>query len=237
MAERIIELEKSIIVAADVEVDKLDNLILATSTVEGIGGYKIGLVLALTNGLPQTVERIRKTTDLPIIYDHQKAGNDIPAMGDKFVKVCKDSGVDAVILFPFGGIVTEVAWIHACQDQGLGVLVGAHMTQQGFLESEGGSVADNAPDRIFTLAANEGVRDFVVPGNKIEFVEHYKKLLDDLLGESTFSLYAPGFITQGGEVSGFALAAGGRWHAIVGSAIYEAKNIRVTTLQMAKAVR
>ena len=45
--------------------------------------------------LKKVVDEIRKLTKLPIIYDHQKAGTDIPDTGDGFMKACKDSGVDA----------------------------------------------------------------------------------------------------------------------------------------------
>ena len=237
MTERIIATDRSVIVAADVEASKLSELVKKTCVVEGIGGYKVGLELALEKGLPEVVARVKDNTALPVIYDHQKAGNDIPDMGSKFAQVCKGSGVDAVILFPFAGAKTERDWIHACQDKDLGVLVGAHMTQPEFLYSEGGSVADQAPEKIFTIAAEAGVRDFVVPGNKTEYVQGYKQLLGGLLGEGNFTLYAPGFITQGGEISDFAKAAGDKWHAIVGSAIYKAVDMTAAARQMTKNIK
>ncbi len=224
--------DRSVIVAADVESSRLLGLVKNTYLVEGIGGYKIGLPLVLEQGLPRIVGQVKEHTGLPAIYDHQKAGNDIPAMVAEFARVCRNSGVDAVILFPFGGVKTERDWIQACQDQELVVLVGAHMTQPEFLVSEGGFVADGSPDRIFEIAAEEGVRDFVVPGNKVEYVEHYRQLFEKLVGEGNFTLYAPGFITQAGKVTDFAKEAGDRWHAIVGSAIYNAVNINEAARQM-----
>jgi len=235
--EKIIQLDRSVVVAADVEASKLSDLVRQTCVVEGIGGYKVGLALALEEGLPRIVGQVKEETDLPVIYDHQKAGNDIPAMGAEFAKICRKAGVDAIILFPFGGAKTERDWIHAAQDQDLGVLVGAHMTQPEFFHSEGGSVADDAPQKIFTIAAQEGVKDFVVPGNKLEYVQKYTDLFDDILGPGNFTLYAPGFITQGGEISDFAKAAGDRWHVIVGSAIYKAVNINEAAEQMTKQIR
>ncbi len=237
MSERIVHLDKSVVVAADVEASKLSKLVEETCIVEGIGGYKVGLSLALEEGLARVVGTVKDHTGLPVIYDHQKAGNDIPAMGAEFARVCKRSGVDAVILFPFAGEATERDWIKACQDKHLGVLVGAHMTQPKFLWSEGGSLADEAPERIFTIAAQEGVTDFVVPGNKVEYVDRYRTLFEGILGKGNFTLYAPGFITQGGEISDFAKAAGDKWHAIVGSAIYKAVDMRATTEQMTRQLR
>ena len=167
---------------------------------------------------------IREYTDLPIIYDHQKGGNDIPGMGKTFAKVVADGGVDSAILFPFGGRLTEKTWIEACRDAGLVVLVGGHMTQKEFLASEGGFIDDNSPEEIYAQAAVCGVRHFVVPGNKIEYVEKYRKLLEKILGVGNFVLWAPGFISQNGEITEFAEKAGDNWMAIVGGAIYNADN-------------
>lgn len=236
MAERLIPRDKSVIVAADVEAIKFPELVRATCLVEGIGGYKVGFELALEQGLPKTVSIVREHTDLPVIYDHQKAGNDIPATGMNFARVCKKSGIDAIILFPFTSPVTELQWIKESQDAGLTVLVGGHMTHEQFLESEGGFIANDSPDRIYTIAAENGVRDFVVPGNKVEYVEQYHTLLEGILGADNFTLYAPGFITQKGEISEFAKAAGEKWHAIVGSAIYNAVDLTKSAKQMTSQI-
>ena len=237
MTERIIPLDKSVIVAADIKFSKLTELIEDTYLTEGIGGYKIGLTLALEKGLPGAVGKIKNKTNLPIIYDHQKGGNDIPELGFKFAKVSKDSGVDAVILFPFVGPKSESDWIHACQDAGLGVIVGAHMTHKDFLKSQGGFIQDNIPDKIFTIAAENGVRDFVIPGNNVLLVRHYKELFDSLLGKDNFTLYAPGFITQGGVISEFANVAGDKWHAIVGRDIYNAPDIRSAAREITRKIK
>lgn len=224
--ERLTEKDQAVIVAADVTTMKeLEQLVKETCKVPGIAGYKIGLALALTYGIKKVVTIIRKHTDLPIIYDHQKAGNDIPEMGSTFATVVARGGVDAAILFPFGGRLTEKTWIQACKDAGLVVLVGGHMTQKQFLKSEEGFIADDSPEEIYTQAALSGVTNFVVPGNKIDFVEKYRQLLEDILGVGNFVLWAPGFISQNGEITEFAKKAGDKWRAIVGSAIYKADNI------------
>jgi orotidine-5'-phosphate decarboxylase len=99
-------------------------------------------------------------------------------------------------------------------------MVGGVMTHKQFLVSEGGYISDDAPERIFRQAAQEGVRHFVVPGTKIEWVRTLRGFLVEELGEGNFVLYAPGFLTQGGSISECGQAAGDEWHAIVGSAIY-----------------
>lgn len=238
MTELLVPEERSVEIAADVNTSlDYEDLIKNTHAVEGISGYKVGLTLGLWMSLPDVVAVTREYTKKNIIYDHQKAGNDIPAMGTEFAEVCRLSRVDAVILFPFGGRATEEAWIKASQDKGLKVLVGGHMTQPNFLASEEGYVADNAPDRIYTLAAELGVRDFVVPGNKLEYVVHYRELLEEILGEGKFDLHAPGFITQGGKLSEFAQQAGKRYHGIVGSAIYKAENQTAAARLMTSQLR
>ena len=224
--KRLITRDKAVIVAADVTtMEELENLVTETCDVDGIEGYKIGLALGLTYGIGEVVATIRKHTNLPIIYDHQKAGNDIPEMGSTFATVVARGSVDAAILFPFGGALTEREWIKACQDQNLYVLVGGHMTQREFLSSEGGFIADNAPPRIYSLAAECGVDNFVVPGNKVMFVEKYRNLVEEILGANNYALWAPGFISQKGEITEFAKKAGPVWRAIVGSAIYKANDI------------
>lgn len=219
--QQLIQRSKSVIPACDVsDLDKLKALVQATAKVPGIGAYKVGLELALTYGLPAVVGTIREHSSAPIIYDHQKGGTDIPKLGKRFAEVVKAAGVDAVILFPFGGEDTELQWVDECQQRGLVVIVGGHMTQPKFMASEGGFIADGAPKRMYAIAASHGVTDFVLPGNKPELFDKYRQVLNGMLGEGHYVLYAPGFIIQGGNISETGKKAGDRWHAIVGEAIY-----------------
>ena len=80
----IIKLKKSIIPSCDVDsLEKLDKLVKSTCSVKGIGSYKIGFELVIPFGMEKVVKTIRKHTKLPIIYDHQKAGTDIPEIDRK----------------------------------------------------------------------------------------------------------------------------------------------------------
>ena len=222
----LIKIGRSVIPACDVgTLEKLKELVKATAPIPGIGGYKVGLELTIPFSLTEVVAIIREHSNAPIIYDHQKAATDIPELGPKFARAVKISGADAVILFPFGGAATEEAWIKTCQDAELTVLVGGHMTQARFLESEGGFIADSGPEAIYRLAAEKGVTDFVVPGNKTDYVLKYRQLLEEALGVDKFVLYAPGFISQGGDISETGKVAGANWHAIIGSAIYKKEGV------------
>ncbi len=221
--KRIIEADRSIIPACDVDsLDKLRSLVKATAGVDGIGGYKLGFTLALRYGLPECVKEIRALSDKPLIYDHQKAGTDIPDTGKPFAQACAEAGVDAVILVPMSGPATQVAWTQAAQDAGLSVMVAGEMTHERFLQSDGGYLSNDAPSRILSLAARLGVADFVVPGTKPDKIAQYRTELEKTLGAGNFAFYSPGFVAQGGDLGEGAKAAGKRFHPIVGRAIYNA---------------
>jgi len=227
----IIQTDRSIIPACDVgTITALKQLVESTCSVEGIGGYKIGFELVIPYGMKMVVETIRAFTDLPIIYDHQKAGTDVPFTGEKFARACK--GADAAILFPQAGPETEKAWINALREAGFGVIVGGEMTHQMYLSSEGGFLRDDAPLEMYRVAVQNKVADFVVPGNKPERIRQYRELIEDMGTEPTF--YSPGLVSQRGEITEAAKAAGKRWHAIVGRALYESKDINATAKELTK---
>ena len=231
--QKIIKLNKSIIPSCDVSnLTKLKNLVKETCSVEGIGGYKIGLELCIPYGICQVVDTIRKLTDLPIIYDHQKAATDIPELGEKFARAVK--GVDAVILFPFTGPETERAWIKACRKKKLAVIVGGEMTHNGFLEREGGFISESEALKIYEIAAGEKIADYVVPGNKPDKIMLYKVFLEARGIKPVF--YSPGLIAQGGSINESGKAAGERWHAIVGRALYKSRDIHKSAKEMVKAL-
>ncbi|MEM2174870.1 MAG: orotidine 5'-phosphate decarboxylase / HUMPS family protein [Candidatus Micrarchaeia archaeon] len=226
--------DRSIIVACDVKTfEELENLVKQTCDVEGIGGYKVGSILAVKYSLPKVVEGVRKFTDMPVLYDHQKSMTDIPDLAEDFVSTVKNAGVDALIGFPFSGPLTLEKWIEACKKFNLEVIVGGEMTHPKYKKSEGGYIDDYVLDEIYLQAAKMGVNNFIVPGNKKERVIHYRKILNFVLD---LVFYVPGFVVQGGVVADVAEAAGPRWHAIVGRAIYAAQNVREAAKEMTKQI-
>lgn len=228
---KIIKLDRSIIPSCDFNsIELLKQIVNETSDVEGIGAYKIGFSLVIPFGMEAVINAIREITDLPIIYDHQKAGTDIPDLAEIFIKSVK--GVNAVILFPQAGPETEKAWINAAKKENLGVIVGGEMTHNSYLVKDNGFIADNAPERIYTIAASLGVRDFIVPGNKPDKIKFYR----DMLERINPVFYSPGLIAQGGKLTESAKAAGPRWHAIVGRAIYEQKDMHKATKELVREI-
>ena len=232
LEESVVTMDKSVIPACDVAtLEELEEIVSNTADIDKIGAYKIGFELALAYGLPRVVETIRNHTDKSIIYDHQKGGTDIPATGKKFARVCKESGVDAIILFPQAGPETERAWIYHALNEGLGVIIGGRMTHPAYSESEGGFITDKGAMEMYRIAARAGIINFVVPGNKPEVIEEVKGVIEEE-GISDPIFYAPGFIAQGGNISEAAKVAGPHFHGIVGSGIYKSQDKRAAALEL-----
>ena len=232
-----IGLKRSIIPACDLDsLELFEKLVRETAPLEKIGAYKLGFELGLRFGLPRLVEIVRSKCKCakPLIYDHQKAGTDIPDTGVKFAQTLKSCGIDAVIFFPQAGPVTERAWIEASLTAGLKVIVGGLMTHKGYVRSDGGYLADEAILEMYLTAQRAGVTEFVVPGNKPAEVRKIRAALEAEGAKPVF--YAPGFVAQGGSISEAAQAAGECWHAIVGRGIYETPDIRKAAEELCRAL-
>ncbi len=227
----IIPQQKSIIPACNVSLDLYEKIVKETADLDSLGAYYVGFELGLTYGLPKVVELTRKYTSKPIIYDHQKAGTDIPDTGKNFARVIKNAGIDAVIFFPQSGPETERAWIEAAFGQDLGIIIGGLMTHPKYLRSEGGYLADEAIVEMYLTAAELGVTNFVVPGTRPDDIKRIREILEQRGVLPT--LYVPGLVAQGGSLSDVANVAGNNWHAIIGRVIYQAGDIRKAVLELA----
>ena len=235
--EKIVRAEKSIIVALDrPEIEHASRVVRATYDIEGIGGYKVGSALALNFGLPTAVAAVRAYTDKPVIYDHQKFGSDIPDTGKDVIAAAKSAGVDAIIIFPLSGPASQKAYIESIVRSDLKAIAGGEMTHPNFTYKEGGYIHEQMLAEMYTLSASLGVRDFVVPGNKPARVEFYAGLLGSLI-EGRVSLWAPGFVAQGGVITEAADKAGKSFHAIVGRGITEAEDIRGAAIEFTSQLK
>ena len=224
--------DNGVIPALDVEsVDELRRLVETTHDIEGIVGYKLGVVGALRLGLHGAVQAIRDITDLPILYDHQKAGPDIPDMAGKYASICKDAGVHGLILFPLAGQRAVREFVGNAQREGLIPIVGGALPFEEYYVSGGGYVADDVLERIFALSAMLGVADFVVPANDPETVRrHANSLKANVDGPGVF---LPGIGALGGTIEeAFAAATGCRCYAIVGRGIYGSDDPRASARQL-----
>jgi len=217
-----------IILACDISdtVDLVD-LIKVTNDLEFIQGYKIGMELVVSYGINNVTEVIRRYTDLPIIYDHQKFGTDIPDIcSGKILEILKNAGINGVIIFPQSGIETLKATVKASEENGLIPIVGGEMTHSGYIVGEGGYIADDAPERMYLDAARSGVEYFVIPGTKLESMRKYLFKLKELIKEPKFLF--PGIGKgQGGDIAAaFSAVHPYDSYAIVGRGIYGEKNRR-----------
>ena len=210
-----------IVIAADVpSLESLGELVKNTHSVDGVVGYKVGSGLVLRSGLPSLVGEIRKYTSAMVIYDHQKAGTDIPEMANDFALACRDAGINAAILFPQSGPVTCESFVSALCDQNIITIVGGHMTHQGYMGKGGGYIRDSAPEEMYARAADLGVTEFVVPGNKPNLIRKYVNIIRD--STSNAGIWFPGIGRQGGDIKRATdEMMTFRKYAIVGSSIYK----------------
>lgn len=215
---------RSILPSCDVDLFRFESIVRETSDLKRVGGYKIGAQLALTVGLSTVLRVAREYTEKPIIYDHQKAGTDIPDTADAFMATLAEAGVDAVILFPLAGPATQRAWTQAAAEHGIDVIVGGHISQPNFLSEDGGYIPQASVDQIYALASASGVTDYVVPGNDLGAIARISSIVAKCASEPAF--FIPGLISQGGSVLDVGRVTAGRWHAIIGRAVYERADVR-----------
>ncbi len=243
---------KGIVVACDVNTHEELQALVKNTISTGVSGYKLGY-LSLKRGIEKEVNVILEQAylakrDVEIIYDHQKAGSDVPDTADKFAKQMRTAGVNTVILFAHSGPAVVYSFIKELQKAEVDVMFGAEMTHKFFYSDEGGWIDRERLDYAYGIAAGMGVTKFVVPGTKPNSVLRIRNLLEQpskeyleslnaLMKEvskgewlykpsvSPVTLYAPGFVAQGGKISDAGKVAGKRWRAIVGRAIYEQTGI------------
>lgn len=224
--------DSGVIPALDVEsIDELQRIVEMTHDIEGVVGYKLGIVGALHLGLRKAVQAIQGITDLPVVYDHQKAGPDIPDMAGKYASICKEAGVHSLILFPLAGQRAVREFVGHAQREDLVPIVGGALPFAEYYVGGGGYVADDALERIFALSMTLKVTDFVVPANDPETVRHHAEILK--AGVDVPGVFLPGIGALGGSIEGaFAAAAGCRRYAVIGRGIYKSKDPRASAQRL-----
>ena len=228
------EEEHGIIIACDVfSLQKFEELVEKTCHIEGVVGYKVGAILGLTYGLKKLTSVVKEHCSLPTIYDHQKAGTDIPQMAEKFAKACSDADIKGFIIFPQAGPKMEEAFINAVLKENMTPLVGGEMTHPAYIEKEGGFMRNDAPEEMYKIGASMGVEYFILPGNRIEAIKKYHSLLSSMIENPRYCM--PGIGRQGGEIGKtFSLLKGFPAYAIIGSSIYNSKDITKATKEFCK---
>ncbi|MBI5511860.1 MAG: orotidine 5'-phosphate decarboxylase [Deltaproteobacteria bacterium] len=211
---------KKLIPALDIgDLDEAVTLVAAVDALPEVYGYKVGFALGLSFGLPKVCAAIRARSQKPIIYDHQKAGTDIPDTGSLYAQTLSTAGVTEAIIFSHAGPQTQAAWIDALRNEGLKIIVGGVMTHPRFLASEGGYLVDDRILDAYKLAADKGVTAFVVPLTKPDIVQAIARRLGD---GGQWEFYSPGLGAQGGSVT--SLATLKNHYIIVGRSLFAASD-------------
>ena len=188
-----------IICATDLDdLEAIGRLVNAIDSVEALVGYKFGSLLALRFGLAAVVKAFRRLTSKWLIYDHQKAGLDIPSMAPEFAAVCRDAGMDALILFPVAGPGSVDAFVGATLKVGLVPIVGGALPLPDYLATGGGFVAEDALPRILDRAYALGARDFIIPATDTVAIKAHASTF---AARGTTRLYMPGIGALGGDIT------------------------------------
>ncbi|MEP9353089.1 orotidine 5'-phosphate decarboxylase / HUMPS family protein [Xanthobacter sp. KR7-65] len=209
--------------ALDIETqERFDAVVKATSGVEGVAGYKLGLTSVMRHGLKEAMRRVRDLTDLPILYDHQKAGPDMPDMAKKFTALCAEAEVDGLILFPVAGPTAVDGFVGEALKAGIAPVVGGEIPVADYGVSGGGYLLDDALDRILARSAAAGADHFVLPAHDIAKVTRWSQWIAGNVKDPL--VFLTGFGSLGGTIAGAFAAAQAcpRRFAIVGRLITDA---------------
>lgn len=216
--------DMGIVPALDTEShEHLERVVRETTKLPGVAGYKLGLTSVLRDGLQESVRRLRDLTDLPILYDHQKAGPDMPDMAVKYTGMCKEADVDGLILFPVAGPTAVDMFVGEAVRAGLVPVVGGEIPVPDYSVSGGGYMLDDALDRILVRAVANKADHFVLPANDLAKITRWSNWISTNVSAPLVLL--TGFGSLGGSMESFAAAVPcKRRFAIVGRLITGAKS-------------
>lgn len=216
--------EIGIVPALDIDShEHLELVVRETSKREGVAGYKLGLSSVLHLGLKEAVRRLRDMTDLPILYDHQKAGPDMPDMAVKFTAMCKEADVDGLILFPVAGPTAVDGFVGEAVRAGLIPVVGGEIPVPDYGVSGGGYMLDDALDRILVRAVHNKADHFVLPAHDLGKIRRWSKWIAANVASPLVLLTGFGALGGGIETSFAVAAACPRRFAVVGRLITRSK--------------
>jgi orotidine-5'-phosphate decarboxylase len=206
---------------------KLENIVEATNDLDFVVGYKVGAELALSSKLSDVVKAIRKFTNLPIIYDHQKFGADDPVFcGGSFLETVKNSGVDAVFIFPFGGIASLKAAVDKSIEIGLIPVVGGDMVHEGFTKEDSGYLEDSSPQKMYLDGANIGALHFVIPCTRLDRMRIYCRRLESMVNNPVLFVTGVGLDVCNDLIKACEVVKQHRSYAVIGKEITGEKDCR-----------
>ncbi len=219
----------NIIPALDVNRKKAFELVTQLENVSHLlAGLKVGFKLLWENTLA-VITDLKEVTDLPIIFDGQKIGTDVPHIVEEQVDLLAAAGVDQIIICPLGsGDATLAAFYDRCKEYDVVPVCVVKMTHPGaerYLSSD-------ASRLVLQDALEIGIRDFVYPATKPAILQKHS---DDVLrSQKDITIKATGFKAQGGSLP--QLKRLGVSEFIVGRAVYASENPPRAVVELSKEV-
>ncbi|MGA7327702.1 MAG: hypothetical protein WBX25_25215, partial [Rhodomicrobium sp.] len=174
-------------------------------------------------GLSASVLRLRDMTNLPLLYDHQKAGPDMPDMATKFTALCKEAGVNGLILFPVAGPTAVDRFVGEAIKADLIPVVGGEIPVADYTIAGGGYMKADTLSLIMKRAAKQGANHFVLPARDNAKIAQWTQWIAENVRAP--SVFLTGFGALGGSIKEAFAAASPcpNAFAIVGRLITESK--------------
>lgn len=218
-----LEHERGIVPALDMSrLSDAKEFIIDVDDAGKLTAYKVGSTLASDKGHHTTALQLKRVTSKPLIYDHQKFGSDTPNTVRNQLETFKE--YDAVIAFPFGGSETRQAISDYARDLDIDILWGGVMTQPGFHSKEGGYVHYTAIGNVYRECADEGWNMYVLPATRPNVSRAIRKAVESRVDPDKVMHFAPGWVTQGGDMSEADEIVGPRAQLIKGRSLIGAEN-------------
>lgn len=201
-------------------IKKLEAIVESTNDLDFVVGYKVGAELGLESAISDVVKTIRKFSNLPIIYDHQKFGADDPAFcGGSFLETLKDAGVDAVFIFPFGGIASLKAAVDKSIDTGLIPIIGGDMVHRGYTTEDSGYLENSAPQKMYLDGADMGAMHFVIPCTRLDRMRIYCRRLESMVNNPVLFITGVGLDVCDDLIKACEVVKQHRSYAVIGKEI------------------
>jgi len=168
----------------DPEISNIEDVISITKELSFVAGYKLGARPVIKNGLRDISNLIKEQTSKPLLYDHQKFGNEVPEIcsGDILDNI-KDSGIDGIVVLPLAGRKVLGSIVNKCSKIKLLPVVCGDLSYEGYFSSEGGYIENDTQQKIYIDAANLGVSHFIMSCNRIERIKIYCHQMDAIVGQ------------------------------------------------------
>lgn len=163
---------------------KIIDILSITKNLDFVVGYRLDSGPVLKHGLGEIAGLIKEKTTKPIIYDHQKFGNDTPEICSRgILEQIKDSGVDGIVIFPLSGKESLELIVNKCSQMNLLPIVCGDVSHSGYFSSKGRYTEYDTQQRIYLDAVSLGVSHLIMSSNSVERIKLYCHKLEAIVGQ------------------------------------------------------